>query len=223
MSDIETQEPHVESPAPPRFERKATVRLGQRELSRITLVVVLLVLGVLAFGGWRVFKNFKAQRDIVIATTNLHALSNAMQAYSLDWDDRLPPAESWTDAVVGYLSAPPGTPGGKMSYLHGPGDGETVGYVYNDLAAGYNLHPTYEKQDRQKEVDPGRLVLLIERPGAMENEHVHIPPQDSLQGEQALAKELSFPHYADDTNNATTVVLFADGTIRRFTRRDFKQ
>jgi hypothetical protein len=223
MSKIETEEPQIKAQAPPRFERKATVRLGQRELSRITLAVVLLVLGTLAFGVWRVFKNFKAQRDVVIATTNLHALYNALSVYSEDWDSRLPLAETWTDAATGFLSAPPGTPGGKMSYLHGPGDGETVGYVYNDLAAGYNLRPTYAEQDRQKEVDPGRLVLLIERPGAKENAHVRIPPQDSLQGEQALAKELSFPHYADDTDNAMTVVLFADGTIRRFTRRDFKQ
>jgi hypothetical protein len=40
--------------------------------------------------------------------------------------------------------------------------------------------------------------------------------------EDELAKQLSFPHDADDDKNATTLVLYADGNIVTLTRQDFK-
>ncbi len=204
----------------PRPERRATLRLGQRELGAISITVILVIVAALGLAGYRIFLGFKSTRDLVIADSNLHALYSAMQRYSEDWDDRLPSAPDWTDKVAGYLSAPPNTPGGAQSYLHGSGDSVAVGYVYNDLAAGYNLRPT-GTNDRQRQIDPGQLVLLIERPDAPRNAHVAIPPQGSAQGEQALYHELAFPHFADDTKEATTVVLFANGSLRRYKRLDF--
>src|SRR5947207_3932288 len=130
------------SVATSRPERKATVRLGQRELSFISLAVILLITGTLLFGCYRAFLSFKAHRDTVIAQDNLLALYKAVRGYAMDYDGHLPPAEIWTESVAGYLSAPPSKPGGKLSYLHGPGDKGQVGYVYNDLASGYNLEPT---------------------------------------------------------------------------------
>lgn len=215
MSDLET--PKVAA----RPERKATLRLSQRELSRISLAVVLVIVAALGLAGYRVFVNFKSQRDIVIGKSNLLAIYKALRGYSLDYEGRLPPAETWTDVALGYLSASPGTPGGKEGLLHGPGDGETIGYVYNDQAAGYNLETGKDADGNL--LDPSRVVLLIERPGAQANTHVKIPPQGSAQGEQALFKELAFPHYEDDTRNATTVILFANGNIVTRTRRDFAQ
>lgn len=207
---------------PPRPERKATVRWGQRELSRISLAVIVLLVVTGGFAGYRVFKNFKAQRDIVIARENMLAIYTALSLYAKDWDGRLPPADQWTDAVLGYLSAPPNKPGGKEAFLHGPGDGEDVGYVYNNRAAGYNLEPTDDKNDRQKEVAPNRLVLLIEKTGAGPNAHTDILPQGSSEGEKSLSEQASFPHHADDADNATTVVMFANGTPATMIRRDFK-
>ena len=220
MSDFE---------ALPRPERKATKRLGQRELSRISLGVVLLVVLGLVLGGIRVFSNFKSQRDIVMAQTNLLKLWQAMRGYSEDWESRLPPAELWTDSIAGFLSAPPNTPGGALSYLHGPGEGETVGYVYNDLLTGYDLQPTgrvgEDDQPAKKhplaDVNPKNIVVFIEQPGAPPNAHAPIPPLSNSQAEEALGKQLSFPHFSGDEKNATTMVLFADGSIRRMLRQDF--
>jgi hypothetical protein len=222
MADIETQQERATSEAPitpPRPEKKATLRLGQRELSRISLAVILVIVAALGFGVYRLFLNFKSQRDIVIAQSNLLALHKAFRGYAEDWDGKLPPAEHWTDAVTGYLSAARGVPGGREALLQGPADSGTVGYVYNDQVAGYNL----ERPDTQKYGNPSRLVVLIEKPGAQPNEHVSIPPQDSSQGEAALYKLLSFPHYASDPDKATTLILFADGHIERRQRRDFSQ
>jgi hypothetical protein len=241
MSDTQNSAPAA-PPARSRPEKKATMRWGQRELSRISAAVVLVFVVIGGFFAYRFYRNFKAQRDIVIAKMNLLALYKALANYAQDWDGRLPPADHWTDAVAGYLSASPGTPGGKLAALHGPGDGETIGYVYNDLAAGYNLEPTgghewlhgqaattnptkrpKADEDRQKEVAPRDLVLLIERPGAAPNSHVAIPPQVNEQGRQALFKQLAFPHFADDPNNATTVILHGNGTLSVDIRRDYLQ
>jgi hypothetical protein len=219
MSDDQTAPP-AQEPLP-RPEKKATLKLAQRELTRISTAVVVVIVLILCVAAYRTYKNFKAQRDIVIARGNLLALYKAFSNYAQDWDGKLPPADRWTDAIAGYLSASPGTPGGAMSYLHGPGDHGTLGYVYNDLAAGFDLDPTGEQYRKQK-IDPRELVLLIEKPDAEPNAHVAILPQGTDVGEEALAKLLAFPHYEDDLNNATSVVIFANGTPVTLTRRDLK-
>src|SRR5690349_13560594 len=103
---------------PRRPERKATLRLGQRELSLLSLVIVLIVVAGLLYVGYRGFRVFKGQRDVVIARDNMHALYSAMKFYASDNDGKMPPADQWSDAVAAYLSAPPNKPGGKMAYLH---------------------------------------------------------------------------------------------------------
>jgi hypothetical protein len=203
-----------------RPEKKATLRLSQRELTRLSTTVVLILVLLMLYGGYRAFLNFKAGRDAVIARDNLHRLHGAFKAYAQDWDGRLPPAANWTEAIQGYLTAPPGTPGGPASYLQGPGDGETVRYVYNELAAGYNLEPTRPEEDRQKDLPPDQLVLLIEQPGAKPNATNKIPPQNSAQAEDELFKQLNFPHNAGDMEKATTVVLYASGRIKYIIRKD---
>jgi ubiquinone/menaquinone biosynthesis C-methylase UbiE/uncharacterized protein YbaR (Trm112 family) len=218
----DTQSPHTsdETPLlPARPEKKATLRFGQREMHRLTLLVILLIAIPLCYGLYRVFLNFRSHRDVIVGESNLQALWKAMKGYSEDWDGTLPPANSWTDAVGGYLSSSPSLPGGKLSALQGPSDLGPVHYVYNDLVAGFNL----ERPDTHKYVNPSRMVVLIERPGAPDNAHVSIPSQDSAQGEAALAKLLSFPHYADDPNGATTLVLFADGHPDRIQRIDLQK
>ena len=192
------------------------MRLSQRELSRISLAVVALIVCVLGFLGFRAMMGFKANHDVLIAKENMHSIHKAFYAYAQDWDQHLPPADRWTDSIAGYLSSS-GQPGGPKASLHGPGDGRQLTYVYNDLASGQSLDPA----DKHA-IDPSRLVLLIERPGAEPNAHVVIPPQINRQAEQALFKELSFPHGSDDAENASTIILFANGNSRVVTRRDFK-
>ena len=192
------------------------MRLSQQDLTRISCSVVAFIFLVLGFLGYRAMLGFKANHDLLIAKENLHSLQKAFHSYAQDWDQRLPPADRWTDQIAGYLSSS-GQPGGPMASLHGPGDGRTVGYIYNDLAAGLSVDLS-EKQS----TDISRLILMIERPGAQPNEHVSIPVQGSPDAEKALLKELAFPHGSDDTEHAATVVMYANGTQRVLTRRDFR-
>ncbi len=210
------------SETPVRPELKATLRLGQRELSVLTALVILLILGALGFGIYRSAVSFKSRRDVVVTQTNMHALYLAMRSYSLDWDNRLPPADQWTDKVAGYLSSPPNTPGGPQAYLRGSGDDGPVGYVYNDVASNYLLEPNGEPS-KGKRIDPADLVLLIERPNVGRNAHTPIPAQVNEQAMDDLLKSLTFPHYADDPKNAETVILFADQSVQTRIRQDFRQ
>jgi hypothetical protein len=210
------------SDTPPRPERKATLRLGQRELSLISLGVIIFSVVIVAFFGYRIYLNFKITRDLIVAENNLRALYTAMRGYAQDWEGNLPAAEKWVDQTAGYLSAPPNSPGGPLAYLQGPADSGSVGYVFNDLASGYNVETN--KSAKGEVINPARLVLLIERPGVSreENNHVSIPVQGNRPGEQALLKELAFPHNSDDTEKATAVVLYANGKIQRVMRIDLK-
>ena len=204
-----------------RPERKATVRLGQRELSRISLAVILLISVGLAFALYRVFLGFKSQRDITLARANLHTISVALSAYAQDWNGRLPQADHWQENIAGYLPSSSGRASGAGSVYSAPGDGANVGYVYNELAAGYNLEPTDVARDRQRNLPPDQMVLIIERTNAPLNAHVTIPAQSNAQSEDALFKALDFPHYASDPQKATTVLLFANGKVSTRTKQDF--
>ena len=208
----------VEPPARP--ERKATLRLGQRELSRITLAVGLLIGAGLIFAAYRTFLGFKSQRDITLARSNLHAIDNALRTYAQDWNGRLPPSDRWEENIALFLPGSANNRGITGIYA-APGDGANVGYVYNVLAAGYNLEPTDAAHDKQKALPLDNLVLIFERTGAPLNAHEPIPPQLDAPSEAALYKALDFPHYAGDPQNATTVLLYANGKIITRTRRDF--
>lgn len=203
-------------------ERRATLRLGQRELSLISLTVIVLSVALVGFFGYRIFLNFKVTRNLIVAENNLRALYTAMRGYAQDWEGRLPDANRWVEQTLGYLSAPRGMSGGPQVYLQGPADAGTVGYAYNELASGYNVETG--KNAKGEVVNPGQLVLLIERPGVTPEQSatVRIPLQTNLQARDALEKELAFPHNSDDTENATTVVLYANGRVQRLIRRDFK-
>jgi len=205
---------------PARPERKATLRLGQRELSRISLAVIALISAGLLFAGYRVFLGFKSQRDITLGRSNLHTLSVAFSAYAQDWNGKLPLAATWQQDISGYV-ANSGGRGNALNVFSAPGDGANVGYVYNELAAGYNLEPTDKEHDRQLILKPNQLVLLIERTNAPLNAHVAIPAQSNAQGEAALFKVLDFPHRASDPQQATTVLLFATGKVDTRTKQDF--
>ena len=212
MQELENQ---TATPAPPE-RRAATVRLSQRELTRISTGVVVLILFVLIFLGYRAMLGFKANHDILLAKENMHSLYKAFFGYAQDWDQRLPPADRWTESVAGYLSSS-GQPGGPMAALHGPGDGKQISYVYNDLAGRQSIDPADKRT-----LDLSRLVLLIERPGAGPNAHVYIPLQTDTVAERALVKELSFPHGSDNADSASTVILYASGRQTVVTRLDYR-
>ncbi len=211
-------------PTPPR----ATLRLGlgQRQLSRISLFFILIVGASVIYGAYHVFLGFKAARDIVIAKDNEAAIYKAFREYALDWEGKLPPVDHWSDSVAAELPSASDQPGGKMAYLHGPGSGREVGYVYNSLAAGYDFNPTSSfipsKHAPKAQVPADALVLIIEKPGAPMNTTVAIPPQNTEAGRQALYKLLSFPHGVGKFDDRKTVILYANGHIEVDTPRDFQ-
>lgn len=212
------------SPISPKTDRKATLRLGQRELSLISIGAIIFSVAILAFFGYRIYLNFRITRDLIVAENNLRALYTAMHSgYAQDWEGKLPTAAKWVEQTAGYISAPPNTPGGPMSYFQGAADSGKVGYVFNDLASGYNVETG--KNAKGEAINPSRLVLLIERPGVPPDKSIHIPIplQGNMQGEEALLKELKFVHNSDDTKTATTVILYANGRVQRVQRQDFEQ
>ena len=176
----------------PEFKGKATRRLGQRELARITMAVIAVIVVGLLYGGWKAVEGFKTKRDLVIAQDNLLNLYRAMRGYALDYDSKLPPAENWSDAVLGYLSSSQARPGGKEAYLIGTSELGPVAYVYNDAASGYNLEPNGKEDDRQRKIDPHNLILLIERVGAPRNAHAYLPPQDSVAHRGGVGETVEF-------------------------------
>lgn len=213
MSDISSAAP----------QRKATFRLGQRQMSFLSLGVIALSLAVIVLLGYQVVRNFIITRNMMVAADNMKQLYRAMGGYAMDTNGAFPDADKWRDQTSGYLSASPGTPGGKLSFLTGATDSGEVGYVFNSLASKYN--PEAGETPDKKQIPANRLVLLIEKHGVPKNanESMPIPPQTSEDNIQALGKILQFPHHADDADGATAVVLFADGHIERKTRREFRQ
>ena len=213
----------TETSSLPRPERKATLKFGQRHLSMMSLAVVAIIVFGLCVGLYSMYLQFKITRDLSITDSNLHALSKAISGFAMDNDEQLPKAAEWTDQVSGYLSAPPDSPGGKLAYLRGEDEhGNPIHYVYNDLASGLILDPANPKQNA-KTYDLSHLVLLMEAIGEGRNEHARIPPRNTPEGEEALAKLLKFPHNADDPAKATTVVLYANGNTERITRKDVEK
>jgi prepilin-type processing-associated H-X9-DG protein len=207
---------------PPPPQRRATFRLGQRQLSGLSLGVIILSSLIVLLFGYQVVHNFIITRNIITAENNLRQLYKAMGSYAMDTDGQLPDATRWRDQTVGYLSASPGTPGGKLSFLNGTTDSGTVGYAFNTLASKYNTE-TGETPNR-KPIPANRLILLIEKRGVAKNanETVTIPPQTSEESIQELGRILQFPHRSDDGDGATAVVLFADGHIERKTRSQLR-
>ena len=146
-----------------------------------------------------------------------------MRGYSMDTDEKLPLASKWTEQVAGYLSAPPSLQGGKMAYLRGEDEnGRPIHYAFNDLVSEYKLEDRTTPEEQRTTLELRNVVLLIEMPGEGANDHVRIPPRNTPKGEEALAKLLAFPHNAGNPDKATTVVLYANGTTERMTRKDLK-
>ncbi len=211
-----------------RSGERATLRmgLGQRQLSRISLVFIIIISLGIAWAGYSVYRGFKTQRDLVYTRENMIALYKAMRAYALDHESKLPPAANWSDCVAGYLTAALDRPGGKMASLHGTSDMGAVGYVYNDYASHYNFDPPASflpgHQQAAAETPADQLILLIEKVGAPLNAHEPIPGMDSDQDRQQLAKMLQFPHGSGKPADAETMILYADGHIETDMRKDFQ-
>ena len=204
--------------------RKPTVKWSQSSLNRILIGVILVIAVALGFLAYRAILGFRAAHDITEATDNMHAIDKAMRFYSEDWDRHLPPADNWMENIKGYLNCHgKGASGGCLS---GPSDVGQVSYVYNDLAEGYSLetgkHDLKDRETKEKSIDPSQLVVLFEKVGAAPNTHVSIPIQKDREAEQGLGRALSFSHNADDEERATGLVLYANGYVKRWTKKDFK-
>lgn len=206
--------------------RKATVRLGRREMAWISISIIVAILLLFLYIVFRGFMSYKVSHDLTIGRENLNSIYKAMGAYAEDYDRILPPAEEWYFVAQGYLSNTRRA-GGKESLLRGPGDGKTIRYVFNSLASGLNLETgepgANVKKMGYKTLNPSEVVLLIERPGGKEGETVFIPPINTRSARTKLYEELAFPHGVDEGDKAKTLILYANGSIRTWTRKDLQE
>ena len=78
--------------------------------------MILIIVAGLAYGGWKAIEGFRSRRDLLVAQDNLLQLYRGMRSYALDYDSKLPPAATWSDAVVGYLNSSQARPGSKVDW-----------------------------------------------------------------------------------------------------------
>jgi type II secretory pathway pseudopilin PulG len=174
--------------------RRATLRLGARELHRMqtSVIVLILVLLALALRPW--FLNTIQTRDFQVCQSNMRSISQALQNYAIDWDGAYPPAENWMDDAKAFLRGASGDPRAIDAAFHCPRDktGSASSYAYNTLFSG--LSPTLRSEDPKLLAQAARLgrleraVLVIEKHGARPNGHVELPDWN------AVARELTRPH-----------------------------
>src|SRR5437660_11856684 len=106
--------------------------------SRLQWVVVAIICILLAFAIYPQFVHLRETRDLQGCETNLRKISHALVMYTRDWDDALPPGETWMTNISGNLASTSGTGFSVDTYFHCPKDhsGSKSSYCYNDLLAG---------------------------------------------------------------------------------------
>jgi len=93
--------------------------------------------------------NFAEERDrrnVMACVSNLHALAIAMGMYTGDHQGRLPPADSWSDAISSYLTSP-------STFVCPAAPQLRSGYAFNRALGGARLSDI---------ADPEHTVLLYE-------------------------------------------------------------
>lgn len=79
-----------------------------------------------------VFAQARERARTASCRSNLVQLGTAMQMYTQDWDELLPPAEGWSDVVQPYVR--------NTGVLQCPSDDQFAhGYAYNSVLSGVNV------------------------------------------------------------------------------------
>jgi hypothetical protein len=166
--------------------RKATWRLGARELKRLQSAIIAIICILLFIALRPYYLSIIEIRNFSTCQNNMMKLSRAISTYAADWDDAFPIATTWMDAVRGNLAATSGTGFAADTHLRCPLDktGAPSSYAFNSLMSGIN--PGFQQTEpeiveRRKQL--GRLdraPLVIERHASPMNAALPIEDWDSL-------------------------------------------
>lgn len=200
--------------------RRATIRLGARELHHMQTAVIVLILALLAIALRPYFLNTIQTRDFQICQSNMRSISQALQNYAIDWDGSYPPAQNWMDHAKAFLRGATGDPKAIDAAFHCPLDNTGGGssYAYNALFGG--LSPTLRSDDPkllEQAAKLGRLeraVLVLEKHGSAANAHLDIPDWN------AVRRELSRPHLL---KSPTGSIIRGNGTVGSKSEQDLQE
>lgn len=188
---------------------KATLRLGARERSRLQAGLVVVICAMLFVAMRPVIGNLVTVREFQNCQTNVRTIAQALQLYSQEWDDSLPPSATWTDAALGYMAPRSGTGFKADDYLRCPTDGTDApcSYAYNSLVEGLSITsrrttgPEVERRRRLGRLD--RAPMIIEKHGSRLNAALPLPDW------QAVRDSLVLPHAL--ANGATGSIIYSSG------------
>jgi hypothetical protein len=174
--------------------RRRTIRLGNRERSRLQMAVIVIICGMLMIVLWPIFMDFIEQRNFQVCQSNMLHIATGIQTYTHDWDDTLPLAASWTDACASHMAGTSGTGKDADSYLKCPIDntGKHCSYAYNSAMEGISLtvrpadDEAMSRRKRFGRID--RAPLIIEKHGVERNASIDLVDWN------AVIKNLDMPH-----------------------------
>lgn len=177
--------------------RKATLRLGARERSRLQTGLVIIICAMLFVAMRPVIGNLVNVREFQSCQTNVRTIAQALQLYSQEWDDSLPPAATWTDAALGYMAPRSGTGFKAEDYLHCPTDPTDApcSYTYNSLVEGLSVTsrrsagPEVERRRRLGRLD--RAPMIIEKHGSRLNTSLPLADWHAVRGSIGLSHPLA--------------------------------
>jgi len=155
--------------------RRATLRLGARELRRLQQIVAAVVCLLLYIVLRPYFIGLVETRDFQTCQSNLLRIGKAIRLYTDDWDATLPVASNWMDATITSMAASTGSGFKVESYFRCPRDhsGGVSSYIYNAACSGLAVTVRQldaETQERRRKL--GRLeraAIVVEHHGAARN------------------------------------------------------
>lgn len=192
--------------------RKATRRMGARELMRIQWVVVTLICVLLFFAFRPYFTGLIERRDFITCQDNVRKISRGITTYASDYDGTLPLAANWMDKSLGFMKATSGTGFKDDDVFRCPHDksGAPSSYAYNTILEGLSPSLSIQSSDPKLEARrkaAGRIErapLIIEKHGSPRNASL------LLNNWEDVKAQLQLPHkLPDPTGN----VLLGNGSV----------
>jgi hypothetical protein len=206
--------------------RRATIRFGPKQLSRINqafIAIVVISLGVVLRP---IYLRFLETRDSALCQANLLKISRGIQLYRGDYDDTLPLAANWQESAAGNMAATSGSGKSLESYFRCPKEktGGATSYAYNRLVEG--LSASIRQNDPEAEARRDRLGSLLRAPMVFEK-HGGARNAFAELGEWSMvASTLDRPHLLESptgwiVNGAGEVQSWSDERLQNMTGKRF--
>ncbi len=174
--------------------KKLSIRIGPREGKYISNAIIGLIIVGLILIAQPFYKRMVETRDLQTCQSNAQVIAKAIQTYSADWDDTLPPGERWMENIYSNIAPRSGSGFKPEDYLRCPKDKSKSdsSYAYNDMVAGlsFTVKPDEAEANARwnRLGDLGKVAMIFEKHGSARNAHATLATWDDL------AKELTMPH-----------------------------